>query len=70
MPDDFTPKLERASERIDTGPGNTVVTKVVVSYKVGTHGPFTLSYDAATFTAQQARQDMQARADQLKQLAM
>lgn len=40
----------------------------VVSYMVGNHGPFTLTYNAADYNAERVNQDVQKEVDTLRSI--
>lgn len=52
-----------------TGPGGAFSRQVVVSFNVGTHGPFTLVYAGAAVDPAKLAADIRAQVDQLRAIA-
>jgi hypothetical protein len=66
MPDDYT--IQRVTEETELqleGPPKAVVR---VSFKVGTDGPFSRTYDRATFSPSTARTDIEHFVRELREL--
>ena len=68
MADPLRPNIVNVSQTSSLDAQGNVLPQVVVTYKVGMHGPFTAVFPAADFTAAAAQQVMNARASDINQL--
>ncbi len=53
-------------DSVQLGEALTPLRVKIVTFRVGTHGPFTLTYPSAEFTAERVRADMMKEVETLK----
>jgi hypothetical protein len=67
--DDLTPNSIQVREQNSFGPTGAAAHQKIVTYFVGAHGPFTLTYDAATFNVDQLKTDIRKEVANLQSLS-
>ena len=68
-PNDYTTKIQSIREGAVLGENGKSEAKIIVTFSVGAHGPFTLNFPKDGFDPIKARADVTAFAEKLKQLA-
>ena len=67
-PEPVRPAIVSVTQTASLDAQGNVLPQVVVTYKVGPHGPFSAVFPAASFTAADAQTVMNARANEINQL--
>lgn len=68
MADPLTTQIISVTQSASLDSQGNVVPQVIVSYKIGGHGPFTAAFPAASFSAAAAQQVINQRAAEINQL--
>jgi len=68
MADPLRPNIVNVTQTSSLDAQGNVLPQVVVTYKVGPHGPFTAVFPAAAFTAAAAQQVIAERTNELNNL--
>ena len=68
MADAFTVLNLSVTQKPGVGPGGTITQSMVVTYKIGTDGPFMDIYPAAGYTAAEMQAGIQKRVADLRAL--
>lgn len=66
----MNPVVQKISQQNSLSAGGQIVPSIVISYTVGSHGPFTLVTTQADISSGKAKQQMQAFATSLATLPM
>jgi len=68
MADPLATQIISVTQSASLDSQGNVVPQVILSYKIGPHGPFTAAFPAATFTAATAQEVINQRAREINQL--